>query len=67
MMTFASHSIFARPNRSAGVSDSNPAPYHSPMEYRLRTFGFFGVAIRRDYQDRAAICNPLPLTGVSGY
>jgi hypothetical protein len=23
---------------------SNPAPYHSPMEYLLRTFGFLIIA-----------------------
>ncbi len=45
MMAFTLHSIFARVNRSDGVSDSNPVPYHSPIEYRLRIFGFFGFAM----------------------
>ena len=46
-----SYSSFPRRNRSPAVRDSNPTPYHSPMEYLLLTFGFFGFAMRLDYQD----------------
>jgi hypothetical protein len=45
MIAFASHSIFARENLSNGVSDSNPAPYHSQIEYRFRILGFSGFSI----------------------
>src|ERR1035441_3976274 len=55
-MESVSHSVFARVNLSDGVSDSNPAPYHSPMEYRLRIFGFFGVAMWSEHTTNVMHC-----------
>ncbi len=36
--------------RSCGESDSRLSPYHSSIEYLLRTFGFFVFGTSSDYQ-----------------
>jgi len=57
MIAFASHSMLARRDRSDELSDSNPVPYHSPIEYRLRVFACLLLAIRVAYQNAVQLAN----------